>query len=435
MGIQLDGKSSGDEQSSLVLELPVTDATFDLEKAVCSHGLFMMAPNRWDPSTKSLHRPLRLSSPSHSVSVRISHPSPPKPLLVSVFGVASLSSQDQQCLLAQVRRMLRISEENDRAVREFQEMHVPSVERGFGRVFRSPDLFEDMVKCILMCNCQWSRTLSMARALCELQSELMGCSVTEDHQPKTPEVKKEKRKLGKEKKVAVKFKTEFVKNNIVCAEEEKSVVNHASQTQSPRCCQLSNTASCLGELQNSSSVVNNCSIQIGNFPSPGELVTLDVNFLAQKCKLGYRSQRILSLAKAIVDEKIELQKLEEICNGFSLGSYDVLDLELSGICGFGPFTRANVLMCMGFYHKIPTDSETIRHLKQFHGRSNCTSQTVMYDLEKIYGAYAPYQFLAYWSELWNDYQERFGKLSEMPPSDYQVITANNMKRRKTCKKL
>ncbi|KAJ0977538.1 hypothetical protein J5N97_013012 [Dioscorea zingiberensis] len=390
MGIQLDGKSSGDaeEQSSLVLELPVTDATFDLEKAVCSHGSLMMAPNRWDPSTKSLHRPLLPLLPPACLRPHLPPLSLPNPPPVSVsFGVASLSSQDQQCLLAQVRRMLRISEENDRAVREFQEMHVPSMERGFGRVFRSPDLFEDMVKCILMCNCQWSRTLSMARALCELQSELMGCSVSEDHQPKTPEVKKEKRKRGKEKKVAVKFKTEFVKNNIVCAEEEKSVVNHASQTQSPRCCQLSNTASCLGELQNSSSVVNNCSIQIGNFTSP------------------------------------------ENC-------YDVLDLELSGICGFGPLTRANVLMCMGFYHKIPTDSETIRHLKQFHGRNNCTSQTVMYDLEKIYGAYAPYQFLAYWSELWNDYQERFGKAGvKCHLLIIKLSLQNNMKRRKTCKKL
>lgn len=50
--------------------------------------------------------------------------------------------------------MLRISEENDRVVREFQEMHGASKERGFGRVFRSPTLFEDMVKCILLCNCQ-----------------------------------------------------------------------------------------------------------------------------------------------------------------------------------------------------------------------------------------------------------------------------------------
>ncbi|GMJ08122.1 hypothetical protein HRI_004481400 [Hibiscus trionum] len=29
-----------------------------------------------------------------------------------------------------------------------------------GRVFRSPTLFEDMVKCFLLCNCQFSRTLS-----------------------------------------------------------------------------------------------------------------------------------------------------------------------------------------------------------------------------------------------------------------------------------
>lgn len=36
---------------------------FNLEKAVCNHGFFMMAPNNWVPSTKTLTRPLRL--PNH----------------------------------------------------------------------------------------------------------------------------------------------------------------------------------------------------------------------------------------------------------------------------------------------------------------------------------------------------------------------------------
>lgn len=37
---------------------------------------------------------------------------------------------------------------------EFQMVHEEARVRGFGRVFRSPTLFEDMVKCILLCNCQ-----------------------------------------------------------------------------------------------------------------------------------------------------------------------------------------------------------------------------------------------------------------------------------------
>lgn len=44
--------------------------TFELEKAVCNHGFFMMAPNRWNPSSKTLVRPLRLPD-QKSVTVSI----------------------------------------------------------------------------------------------------------------------------------------------------------------------------------------------------------------------------------------------------------------------------------------------------------------------------------------------------------------------------
>ncbi|KAI6678936.1 hypothetical protein NL676_039732 [Syzygium grande] len=130
----------------------------------------------------------------------------------------------------------------------------------------------------------------------------------------------------------------------------------------------------------------------GNFPSPRELARLDECFLAKRCNLGYRAGQI----------------------------------RLRQIDGFGPFTCANVLTCMGFYHAIPTDSETIRHLKQVHGK-NSTIQTALSDVDDIYGRYAPFQFLAYWAELWNFYGERFGNLSAMPLSNYKLITATNMK--------
>ena len=54
--------------------------------------------------------------------------------------------------------MLHLSEDEERAVREFRNMYnneKKKKESSFvGRVFRSPTLFEDMVKCMLLCNCQ-----------------------------------------------------------------------------------------------------------------------------------------------------------------------------------------------------------------------------------------------------------------------------------------
>lgn len=57
--------------------------------------------------------------------------------------------------------MLRLDEEDGRAAAEFQAMHTVAREAGFGRIFRSPTLFEDMVKCILLCNCQFSLPLPL----------------------------------------------------------------------------------------------------------------------------------------------------------------------------------------------------------------------------------------------------------------------------------
>lgn len=104
---------NGSDGQSLMLELPLAKAseTFNLEKTVCSHGFFMMAPNHWDPLSKTLLRPLRLtlfhSSSSPSVMVRISHPSyRPHCLHLLVYhtaiGIASLSSENELAILVLV---------------------------------------------------------------------------------------------------------------------------------------------------------------------------------------------------------------------------------------------------------------------------------------------------------------------------------------------
>lgn len=169
-------------EEQLLICLPV-DNSFELEKAVCSHGLFMMAPNLWIPSARTLQRPLRLADSTTTIIVRISqHPSLSSSLQILVFGLHSLSLEDEHAIKvriqssdlidqsslsisfilrikcgefqSQVVRMLRISDDNNKKINEFHKIHDVAKERGFGRVFRSPTLFEDMVKCILLCNCQ-----------------------------------------------------------------------------------------------------------------------------------------------------------------------------------------------------------------------------------------------------------------------------------------
>lgn len=46
----------------------------------------------------------------------------------------------------QVYRMLRISVRDERNLCEFQKVHPKAKKKGFGRIFRSPTLFEDAIK-------------------------------------------------------------------------------------------------------------------------------------------------------------------------------------------------------------------------------------------------------------------------------------------------
>ncbi|KAI5008541.1 hypothetical protein ZWY2020_009589 [Hordeum vulgare] len=434
----------------LELALPLGAAPFDLEAAVCSHGLFMMAPNRWDPSSRALLRPLRLASDrSKSLLARVSrHPArPSRALLVSLLGADALSPLDQDCVLAQVRRMLRLSEEDDRVVAAFQAMHAAAREAGFGRIFRSPTLFEDMVKCILLCNCQWTRTLSMATALCELQLELRRSPGAEDLQLRTPPIREHKRKRSKNQNVRVKLETKFTESE--CLEDPRVGTAEDARV-------VTGTSNVIAHLETDGNLASLPPVTpeigsacdsfdsselgledcIGDFPTPEELANLDEDFLAKRCNLGYRAERIVLLARSIVEGKVCPQKLADMCKMSSpatkelstiLPTYERLNDDLSTISGFGPFTRANVLMCMGFFHMIPADTETIRHLKQCHKIAS-TIKSVHMELDKIYGEYAPFQFLAYWFELWGFYDKQFGKITEMDPSTYRLFTASALKK-------
>ncbi|CAL5085176.1 unnamed protein product [Urochloa decumbens] len=381
----------------------------------------MMAPNRWDPAARTLERPLRLASDrSASLLARVSaHPARPgTALLVAVHGVDALSSLDKDYILEQVRRMLRLSEEDGAAVAEFQAMHAAARETGFGRIFRSPTLFEDMVKCILLCNCQWTRTLSMATALCELQLELQCSSSAEDFQSRTPPIRECKRKRGTKQSVCVKLETRFAEDKsegLTLACGTSNDVTHSETNE-----KLSSLPSCASEtggqcdslpsMDTSDLGLNNApgfEDCIGDFPTPEELANLDEGFLAKRCSLEYRRR------------EEEASTIES--------AYERLNKELSAISGFGPFTRANVLMCMGFNHTIPADTETIRHLKQVHKRES-TISSVHQELDRIYGKYAPFQFLAYWFELWGFYDKQFGKISDMEPSNYRLFTASHLKK-------
>lgn len=430
---------------------------FSLQKAVCSYGFFMTAPNLWaDPpparagGSGVLERPLRLVD-DRAALVRIFESD--HQLNICIPGVQPLSEADRDCILVQVSRMLRLSEAESSAIAAFHALHPQAREEGFGRLFRSPTLFEDMVKSLLLCNCGWGRTLAMARSLCELQAELkglpLGCSGGEPEEvnkvvlsPETPEARDVKRKRSSRKGTGVQackslkftgagadeghdFSPRDSSNVEVVGKQLdiKEEVTLASQSISS----LSTDANHCECVKVATPADSGAAVRpvLGTFPTPEELCRLDVSFLAKRCGLGYRAKRIWKLAKDICDGAVDLQSLENLTpDPLQL---DVVRNKLMQLQGFGPFTCANVLMCIGDYGTIPADSETMRHLKQVHGRSNCTVASVSKDVAEVYARFAPYQFLSYWFELFGSYETKFGKLSCMDPCSYGLITGHNMR--------
>ena len=134
---------------------------FDLARTVCSYGYFVLAPNRWEPAGRGggiLHRPLR-DGRGVVVQCRIAQSGS----RLKIRCHRRVARAHHGLLKRQVVRMLRVEEDQS----GWWAKHPAAAEAGFGRIFRSPTLFEDIVKTITGCNVAWANTKSMNRRLCE----------------------------------------------------------------------------------------------------------------------------------------------------------------------------------------------------------------------------------------------------------------------------
>ena len=81
-----------------------------------------------------------------------------------------------------------------------------------------------------------------------------------------------------------------------------------------------------------------------------------------------------------------------------------------GIYGIGPYAAGNLCHLVGVYDRMAIDTETYRHfcktykVKRHKADDAAGLKRLHVRIEKHYARYAPFQFLAYWFELWEDYQ-------------------------------
>jgi 3-methyladenine DNA glycosylase/8-oxoguanine DNA glycosylase len=149
------------KQATLQLAPP---ADYDLARDVCSYGYFLLAPNHWDHESRVLWRVFALAD--GPVLAEIAQPKGAGGKL-RVRTSRSLLREGKDELVGQVTRMLRLDESAE-MLAEFHRLDPRFKKSGRGRLFRSPTLFEDVIKTVTSCNVQWPGTITMNQRLCEV---------------------------------------------------------------------------------------------------------------------------------------------------------------------------------------------------------------------------------------------------------------------------
>ncbi len=150
-----------------------TPRQFDLDRVVRSHGWYDLAPWTWDADRRILRRPLLLSS-GRVVDVEVAE-AVIGSLALRVTGRGRVGSAAAAEVRAAVRTCLALDEDLEpfraRALEvEASEGPRPvqrALERGLGRLLRSPTVFEDAVKTLCTTNCSWALTRAMTSRIVE----------------------------------------------------------------------------------------------------------------------------------------------------------------------------------------------------------------------------------------------------------------------------
>src|SRR5690606_4879473 len=79
-------------------------------------------------------------------------------------------------------------------------------------------------------------------------------------------------------------------------------------------------------------------------------------------------------------------------------------LELPGI---GPYAAANIMQLLGRYHRLPLDTESLRHGRNILNYTG-SDPHVMKSLHNHSAPFGRHAFRSYWFELWNFYESRRG---------------------------
>jgi len=94
------------------------------------------------------------------------------------------------------------------------------------------------------------------------------------------------------------------------------------------------------------------------FPSPSSLANERVEILRKNIPIGYRADYLRSLA-CVFSEGLYLENIE-----ITKHTYEEAYQRISKLKGFGPYARTHLMVLMGYYERIPIDSEVTSFIRK-----------------------------------------------------------------------
>jgi 3-methyladenine DNA glycosylase/8-oxoguanine DNA glycosylase len=133
------------------------------------------------------------------------------------------------------------------------------------------------------------------------------------------------------------------------------------------------------------------------FPTPGTIAKTTLNTFSKKVRMGYRTAYVHLLAKQFVSGEVNPKSFFDA----DIPTAD-LKKKLLGIKGIGNYAAATLLMLLGRYNELPTDTvfRDFISKKYFKGKSATKEKA-----QAIYKSWDKWKYLAYWFELWEMYNE------------------------------
>jgi 3-methyladenine DNA glycosylase/8-oxoguanine DNA glycosylase len=138
----------------------------------------------------------------------------------------------------------------------------------------------------------------------------------------------------------------------------------------------------------------------GAFPTPAEVAAVGAERLRSEARWGYRAPSLAAIAGAIDSGTVDPAAWEAW-----EGSTEDLEEEIRRLPGFGPYATAHALALLGRFDRIGVDTVFREFVRRRHFPK---SRKVPADrrMLAVYERWGEWRMLAYWYELWVDYDGR-----------------------------